>query len=370
MNVVVNAVNCRKGGVVQVAVGFIENSLKIGDTNFIYIVSPEVYSRLTSIIDVNSRQFYIMKYRPWSIFHTIILNWRVYSLVKRNYTYSISIGFPSLLFCLRNEVGRWTDPWNIYPKTDLPYSGLSFWFKVKLKVLRPLKFILVKRAKLIFTESTYVAEHIKARLKNGVKVIVTPNFVNGHYLNRVPVQNFSSNVLYVLMADHPHKDFEILVESLRVLKDKGYVFKVVMSIDKLSRRGKELLLKAKKIGVENQLDLVGFVTIGQSEKYFKESFALVLPTHLEVFSITPLEAGSFGLPSVVSDYMFNRSVYNDTVLYFDPFSPYDLAMKIIQMKEDMTLYLSLARRSKAMSKISGEHIVKNFIGDLNVWQGE
>jgi glycosyltransferase involved in cell wall biosynthesis len=367
MNVVVNAVNCRKGGVVQVAVGFIENTQKLKDINFIYLVSPEVYARLDSVIDVSKGEFHVLNYRPWFIPQIVALNWRINSILKMDYAYSISIGFPSLVIILKNEVGRWTDPWNIYSKCDLPYDNVRFLFRMQLKFLRPLKFFLVRRAKLVFTESAYVADHIAKRLNNGVKIKITSNFVNKFYQGRGSVLNFKSNELFVLMANHPHKDFEILIETLKILKENDYYFKIIISLDKNSRRGKSLLLRARNAGVENQLELIGFVSVLESEGYFLRSFMLILPTHLEVFSITPLEAGSFGIPSIVTDYSFNRSVYQENVVYYDPYSPEMLANNIILLKQDEAKYFEYARRAKKMSNINGENIIHGFIRELNTW---
>jgi glycosyltransferase involved in cell wall biosynthesis len=369
MTVVVNALNCKKGGIVQVAVGFIECSHKLLDTDFVYLISPEVYRRLVTVIDISKIQFHVLDYKPWSFFQIIGLNLRVNSILQSNYSYSISIGFPSLVVVLRNDVGRWTDPWNIYPRHQLPYNKLKFWYKSLLILLRPVKLLLVRRAKVLFTESAYVAEHIKNRLNCDTKVIVTPNFVNNFYLGRGLESNFKSNVLFVLMADHPHKDFEILVDTLKILKEHGHLFKIIISLDENSKRGKNLISRAADAGVETQLDLVGFVSVEDSVQYFKQSFLLLLPTHLEVFSVTPLEAGSFGIPSVVTDYEFNRSVYQDNVVYFNPYSSTMLADCIIRLKNHEREYLHFANRSKAMSNYGGDKIIQNLISDLNTLYG-
>ncbi|HLD50879.1 hypothetical protein A3K34_02945 [candidate division WWE3 bacterium RIFOXYC1_FULL_40_10] len=54
----------------------------------------------------------------------------------------------------------------------------------------------------------------------------------------------------------------------------------------------------------------------------------VFPSLKEGFSLTPLEAQAVGLPCVISDIPVHKEVYGDSVEYFDPLNPEDIAQKI------------------------------------------
>ena len=62
-----------------------------------------------------------------------------------------------------------------------------------------------------------------------------------------------------------------------------------------------------------------------------------LPTLLEVFSASTLEAMKFRLPIVATDFDFNREVLDDSCLYYTPKNPKSAAEQIAKYLREDTL---------------------------------
>ena len=58
------------------------------------------------------------------------------------------------------------------------------------------------------------------------------------------------------------------------------------------------------------------MSLAQCPSYFKELDGIILPSLLECFSATPLEALIMGKPIFLSDRQFNKDVVGDFYFYF------------------------------------------------------
>ena len=72
--------------------------------------------------------------------------------------------------------------------------------------------------------------------------------------------------------------------------------------------------------------------------------ALFLPTLLESFSVTYLEAMHFGVPVLTSDLDFARFVCGDAAIYFDPWDPGSIKDAILRLRTDSDLGRELVAR--------------------------
>jgi len=127
----------------------------------------------------------------------------------------------------------------------------------------------------------------------------------------------------VLVFSHfyPHKNLEI-VEGLarRVFEDDlRYVF--VLTVDPSASRQAAAFLGRLRWAIElGIVDNRGVVEASEIARLYASSDVLLLPTLLESFSTTYVEAMHFGVPIVTSDRDFARSVCGDAACYVDPLS--------------------------------------------------
>ena len=76
----------------------------------------------------------------------------------------------------------------------------------------------------------------------------------------------------------------------------------------------------------------------------------ILPTLLESFGLTYLEAMQNNCPIITSDLEFARYVCGDAALYFDPKSPSSILDMIIKLKDDQKLRMRLVENGQKRIK--------------------
>jgi len=92
-----------------------------------------------------------------------------------------------------------------------------------------------------------------------------------------------------------------------------------------------------------------------SEAYYNSDIFL-LPTVLESFCLTYLEAMQHDCPVITSDMDFAHYICEDAAIYFDPFSSQSILQSIIKLSKNDELRTGLIKK--------GKHRLTNF---FNSW---
>ncbi|ULT28251.1 glycosyltransferase [Sphingobacterium sp. E70] len=153
-----------------------------------------------------------------------------------------------------------------------------------------------------------------------------------------------------LTANYPHKNFQIIpqvIESLLKLGFSDFTFYVSLKEEDL-----ELNEAIKRhICFLNRVDLV------QLPSLYQQMDLLFMPSLLEVFSTTYLEAMYMKIPIIASDMPFARDICGECAMYASPLSGKDYAKLIID------LYNNISLRKELISK--GEKNLKRFGSSLD-----
>ena len=125
--------------------------------------------------------------------------------------------------------------------------------------------------------------------------------------------------LYVGSA-YPHKNLKRLIEAVKLLNTKNN-----HPVDLLivSGRGpfiERLNTSIAKIGAEQNVKLLGFVSDSKLKDLHQDSIAFVFPSLSEGFGLPGLEAMESGTLLLASDIPVFREVYENQAIYFDPLS--------------------------------------------------
>src|SRR5690606_34568379 len=107
----------------------------------------------------------------------------------------------------------------------------------------------------------------------------------------------------------------------KVLKDNGYRVKFIVTAPDNSDVWSSISINATRIGVDDSIENVGVLGLNECLHYYKESDIVFLPTLLEVFSATYLEAMAMGKPIVTTDFEFSRAICGAAALYFEAKNP-------------------------------------------------
>ena len=140
-------------------------------------------------------------------------------------------------------------------------------------------------------------------------------------------------ILFTLTRYYPHKNLEIIVETFREYRDDLRDVICVMSLHKnQGRRAIALIDSVRRYGLENNFLFTGPIPQERLGDYFCAAAVMFLPTLLESFSGTYLEAMQLDTPILTSDRDFAREVCGDAAEYIDPLSPADIKKGIIRLK--------------------------------------
>ena len=140
-------------------------------------------------------------------------------------------------------------------------------------------------------------------------------------------------ILFTLTRYYTHKNLEIIVETFRKYQDILRDVVCIMPVDRnQGPRAVALIDRVTKYRVENNFVFADTIPQERLGEYFCAANVMFLPTLLESFSGTYLEAMQLDTPILTSDRDFAREVCGDAAEYFDPLSPEDIKNGILRLK--------------------------------------
>ena len=164
------------------------------------------------------------------------------------------------------------------------------------------------------------------------RIEVVPNsFLSFDKLDEVESGFFFGTGLNLLCLTryYPHKNLEVLIDLAALIKLHNLNWKIILTIDRGHSKGAELFIK----DIERQGLFDVFFNIGEVDHELLPSLyhavdALLLPTLLESFSSTYVEAMYYNVPIFTSDLDFSREICRDAAFYFNPIDAQDIYMSI------------------------------------------
>lgn len=167
----------------------------------------------------------------------------------------------------------------------------------------------LKNADLLWCESEDVKKNLLSQLK--MDSVVISNALHQEFLNldASPIRSASTKNelrLGYVGANYAHKNYRILLKVLDILSRRGLRVSLTTTLNDDDFESVDDLQRVNNLGRQNRS--------GLSELY-KSVDLIVLPSTLECFSVTPLEAIYFRKSCIVGDFSFNRTVYRSWVDY-------------------------------------------------------
>ncbi|CAM4307512.1 glycosyltransferase [Vibrio neonatus] len=160
--------------------------------------------------------------------------------------------------------------------------------------------------------------------------------------------------------NYPHKNLGVISKVAELLELKGInaIFIVTFPKDEYDKQS----LTFKKYTVN-----MGPVSVEDCKSLYKNADALFLPTLIECFSVSYLEAMANNLCIATSDYDFARDICGDCAIYFDPFSPQDISNKlsIIIENEDVRRKMLIKGGKRIKRFPDNKQKVKSYLKIIN-----
>lgn len=155
----------------------------------------------------------------------------------------------------------------------------------------------------------------------------------------------SRPLLLSVSAKRPHKNLPTLLDALARMPREGRPVLVVPGYP--TPHEAELRARARKLGVEPDVRLLGWVSDAFLEGLYATAAAFVFPSLYEGFGLPVLEAMARGVPVACSDRSSLPEVGGDAAVYFDPSDPAAIAAAVAGLLEDPVAAAGLREAARA-----------------------
>lgn len=355
--ILVNGINAKSGGGKSILTNFLTMLNKAGSShNFIVLVpGEEEYSKFSrpgvDILPMSMSSKTIL----FPFVNAFLLPYLV-SKLRCDLVFNLSdVPMPTRV-C---QVFLFDWPYAAFPES--PAWKMS---NMKWRLIRKSKIFLFKKYLHYIDLMVAQTDVIKKRLERlyGVKnICVIPNAVSLDNLNMSEKHHFNLGSGYKLLClsyYYSHKNIEVFLPLAKLIRANGYDIKIITTIAGNQGKGAQAFLKAiKERGLDQIVLNVGPVPMTLVPYLYAQTDGLLLPTLLESFSGTYVEAMFHRKPIFTSDLEFATSVCADAAYYFDPFNPQQILEKILESQNDLE-----GRRKKIEA---GERVLNNLL----TWEG-
>ena len=142
----------------------------------------------------------------------------------------------------------------------------------------------------------------------------------------------------------PHKNHAVLVHALKSLHDRwGIVLHCVLSGINDGNLG-YVMRMAENLGVGEQIEYVGNVSLEQLADLYRNATALVYCSAVGPDNFPPLEAMSVGCPVITADVAGAREQYGEAAMFFERTNEAQLAECIKRLLDDAELRKTLVAK--------------------------
>lgn len=354
MRLLINTASTFKGGGVQVAVSFIEECKKLHQHHYFVVLGAAVAKAINTSDFPENFEFLKAPFRPATRYFSLKShnNFLKKSESKFKPDVVFTTSGPSYWKPKSPHLMGYNIPHYIYPESPyfnrLSLRGKSWWFAMKIFAYFNFKFY----------ANAYVVQtdDVNRRLKKFIRktnVHTVSNTVNAHYLNprvyspkldRPKAKEFR---VLTVSAWYPHKNLEIIpkvIEELRTLNEHSIKFVLTIRQEDLEEH---------HLATYQEVVNVGPVKIEEVPSLYNETDTMFLPTLLECFSASYVEAMQMQKPIITSNMGFAHTVCGDAAKYIDPVNAKEIAKAIVELKNSIILQEDLIAKGSARIKEFG-----------------
>ncbi|MCB9022989.1 MAG: glycosyltransferase family 4 protein [Lentimicrobiaceae bacterium] len=366
MRLIINTVNIRVGGMLQVALSFIDELREIPGNEYHVFLSPEVERQVRKDkFPPNFRFYSFIQYSGYSA--RLMRKWMSFKKLRRMKLLEKMIK-PEVVFSVFGptywkpgvpHVAGFATPQYIYPESPY-FRQVPFSQRIKYTLFDRLRLLLMMRnIDFLIAETVEVKQRLTTYLRVDAKrVFHVSNTLNSIYFQpekwdyraKLPPREPNELRLVTISANHLFKNLKIInevINQIRILRPKLNV-RFVLTIHR--REFKNLGTNRKYVYFTNRLN------VNECPYLYSQCDFMFLPSLLECFSASYPEAMKMGLPILTSDLNFAREICGDSALYFNPVDARDIAAKIIFLYDNPELQRKMtAEGFKKLPQFGNSH---------------
>lgn len=173
----------------------------------------------------------------------------------------------------------------------------------------------------------------------------------------------------ILSQYYPHKNPEMVLDACLSSKKRldDLVFITTLS-EQQNVHSKHFLGRLdKNPHLKGLIRNIGPIAHEELETYYRHVQLVIMPTLMESFSITYLEAMHFGVPILTTDIDFARYLCGDAAAYYNPWRPESFVEKLLMLKSDAEARSKLVDAGHQQLKkfsLPWKDVVKTAISEL------
>lgn len=216
--------------------------------------------------------------------------------------------------------------------TVTDYQFLYKLFRLVKPVFSYLDAISIKSANSILVNGNYIGQVIENIYSNWV--IDNPA---GSYLHSFSPSKRSRYALITNRHD-PQKRFDYVINAMALVVKKHKEAKLLIP-GPYTKHTHELIRLTKKLKLEKNVLFLGKVTESKLQQLYKNAWVYCYPSPEEDFGLGPIEAGSWGIPTVAWNHAGPTVTVEDEVTGFlaKPYEVTDYAEKMLMLFKNKSL---------------------------------
>ncbi len=343
MKILVFAHQLRAGGGKFTCINLLMSILQLDDQHTYFLVVPDdpdyrdlgledrveevrYYRRRFGYLDlaifnVITRYIYLQDFKP-----DLVWTMSGFGLIRPPCSQAVSVQYGHLMY--ENEEMEWIN-----------------WFaRIKLRYLRYLFRAQLPRTDLVIFQTLTMKKRCSKKYNYHGRTLVTYKGISnylGTIRNSIPavLKPYGNKYkLFYATRYYAHKGLDILVELMDTYREELADVVLVITIEEGQHKdARKLLAEIEEKGLQDSVINVGSLQQSQLADYYRSCDCLVMPTRLESFSGTYLEAMHYQMPILTSDLDFAREICGSAALYFDPRDVNSIIAAIQQVKDNREL---------------------------------
>lgn len=209
----------------------------------------------------------------------------------------------------------------------------------------------LRRTELLLCQTPVAGARLKQAFGYSGRIALLPNAVSVDSLagggipdKPMALENTHHSLkLFCLTRYYPHKNLEAVVDMFIRHREELRDVLVILTISANDHpNAKRLLHAIDKHHLTSNIANIGPLKQQELYSYYRHCQALFLPTLLESFSGTYLEAMQFGSPILTSNLDFAHQICGDAAMYFDPWNANSMKDAILDFQNRPELAARMA----------------------------
>lgn len=333
MLILVHATNLRSAGGLTIALNLIKNIKEYYPDVRLHVLAPggcgyEAFEGGNVRVEIVSNYAIDPLFRLWTDRH-----WLKKKLKAIRPDLIFTLGNIALPVSIKQAV-IFHYPYAVYPEERTLWDLHGRFRRIDIRQRVKVMASRFKYADLVFPQTAIIDERLKRLYPTIKRTAIVPNaYTTLDHQHKEVKKHFDrpedSIVLLSLSRYYVHKNLEVFIPLAQMIKTYGKKVRIIITIDADQHpMAKRLLEDIQANGLEEIILNIGNVPINEISSLYDQVDALIMPTLLESFSTTYVDAMNLKKPILTSDRDFAKEVCGDAAWYFDPLSAADIMRTI------------------------------------------